>query len=78
VYLSEADKPRIQAAMAMLRAIPGMYSVLNREEACKAFELPPDRTADIVCLVCSQPPSHFIGMNQAGSFQSRGNADADA
>jgi hypothetical protein len=35
---------------ACLRAMPSLYTVLNRAEAAAAFDLPPDRLGDIVAL----------------------------
>ena len=50
VYFEDKDPARVLRAMQALRKVPGIYTVLNREEACKSFELPPDRVGDIVLL----------------------------
>ncbi|MEO8487818.1 MAG: phosphonoacetate hydrolase [Betaproteobacteria bacterium] len=33
-----------------LRAVPGIWQVLGRDEACRRYELPPDRVGDIVVI----------------------------
>jgi phosphonoacetate hydrolase len=38
----------LAAMRQAIRALPGIDSVLTREEACAVFELPPDREADLV------------------------------
>lgn len=50
IYLRDKSPAQVMRAMVMLRQVAGIYTVLNREEACKAFELPPDRVGDIVVL----------------------------
>jgi phosphonoacetate hydrolase len=50
VYLEDKRDEEVQRAMKLLRATPGIYTVLNRAEAAKAFELPSDRLGDIVVL----------------------------
>ncbi len=45
VYLT--PDPNVTARIA---ALPGMERVLSREEACRAFELPPDRVGEIVAV----------------------------
>jgi len=50
VYLEDKSDAELMRAMKLLRATPGIYTVLNREEAAKAFELPPDRLGDMVVL----------------------------
>jgi phosphonoacetate hydrolase len=48
VYLPEgADGEQIRQRMA---GLPGMEVVLGREEACRRFELPPDRVGDLVAV----------------------------
>jgi len=48
VYLPEgADPP---AAAASVAALPGMELVLDREEGCRRFELPPDRMGDLIAI----------------------------
>ncbi len=48
VYLPEGSAPR--AVAASLRALPGMELVLDREEGCRRFELPPDRMGDLIVI----------------------------
>ncbi len=48
VYLpAGADLPDLLAA---LRDLPGVVVAIGREEACRRFELPPDRIGDIVVI----------------------------
>ncbi|HSS27263.1 MAG TPA: phosphonoacetate hydrolase [Usitatibacter sp.] len=47
IYMDEVDRPMV---MERLAKTPGIESVLAREEACKRFELPPDRMGDIVVV----------------------------
>ena len=37
-------------ALQLLRDLPGVYTAMDRNEACRTFDLPPDRTADIVVI----------------------------
>ena len=48
VYLPEGAEPR--AAAASVAALPGMELVLDREEGCQRFELPPDRMGDLIVI----------------------------
>lgn len=48
VYVDDAS--RTGEAMALLRRQEGVYSVLDRNEACRNFDLPPDRVGDIVIV----------------------------
>lgn len=48
VYLDDKSPESQLRAMIHLRQVYGIYTVLNREEACKAFDLPSDRIGDIV------------------------------
>src|SRR5439155_734413 len=41
-------KPR--AAAPSVAALPGMELVLDREEGCRRFELPPDRMGDLIAI----------------------------
>ena len=50
IYLQDKRSSEVMRAMVLLRQVAGVYTVLNREEACKAFELPADRVGDIVVL----------------------------
>lgn len=52
IYLPKDRKSpeEVLRAMLLLRQVSGIYTVLNREEACKAFDLPGDRVGDIVVL----------------------------
>ncbi len=48
VYLPpDADQPDLLAA---LRDLPGVVVAIGREEACRRFELPPDRIGDLVVI----------------------------
>ena len=48
VYLPEGTDPR--AAGASVGALPGMELVLDREDGCRRFELPPDRMGDLIVI----------------------------
>jgi phosphonoacetate hydrolase len=48
VYLPEGANPR--AAAPSVAALPGMELVLDREEGCRRFELPPDRMGDLIAI----------------------------
>jgi phosphonoacetate hydrolase len=48
VYLPDGADPR--AAAASVAALPGMELVLDREEGCRRFELPPDRMGDLIVI----------------------------
>jgi phosphonoacetate hydrolase len=48
IYLPEGADPR--AAAASIAALPGMELVLDREEGCRRFELPPDRMGDLIAI----------------------------
>ncbi len=73
VYLSAANSSpqRLQTAMQAIRNTNGVYTVMSRAEAARAFELAPDRIGDIVvvadtntglCFFLSDPllPSLFL------------------
>ncbi len=48
VYLPEGMDAR--AAAASVAGLPGMEMVLDRAEGCRRFELPPDRTGDLIAI----------------------------
>ncbi len=48
IYLPEGADPR--AAAVSVGALPGMELVLDREEGCRRFELPPDRMGDLIAI----------------------------
>ncbi len=48
VYLS--PPVTVAAAGAHIAALPGMEEVLPRDDACRRFELPPDRVGDLVVV----------------------------
>jgi phosphonoacetate hydrolase len=48
VYLP--DEAKVTEALDKLRGVDGIELALPREEACKRFELPPDRIGDIVAI----------------------------
>jgi phosphonoacetate hydrolase len=48
IYLPEGADAR--AAAASVGALPGMELVLDREEGCRRFELPPDRMGDLIAI----------------------------
>ena len=47
-YLPEGTD--LEAIAAKLRAVPGIELVLDRDEGCRRFELPPDRTGDLIIV----------------------------
>lgn len=49
-YLDDTSPTALMKAMQCLREVPGIYTVMNNAEACRAFELPPDRIGDIVIV----------------------------
>lgn len=58
-----ADIAALESAAACLKELPGVEEVLEREEACARFELPPDRTGDLIVLaagdwVLGREPAH--------------------
>jgi phosphonoacetate hydrolase len=48
IYLPKGADPR--AAAVSVGALPGMDLVLDREEGCRRFELPPDRMGDLIAI----------------------------
>jgi len=48
IYLPEGADAR--ASAASVGALPGMDLVLDREEGCRRFELPPDRMGDLIAI----------------------------
>ena len=48
IYLPEGADAR--AAAASVGTLPGMDLVLDREEGCRRFELPPDRMGDLIAI----------------------------
>ncbi|MBI28883.1 MAG: phosphonoacetate hydrolase [Pelagibacteraceae bacterium] len=48
IYISEVSK--IQLIIDTIKNIQGIDVVFNKNDACKKFYLPPDRTGDIVCM----------------------------
>jgi len=48
VYLPDGVSAR--SAAASVAALPGMDLVLDREEGCRRFELPPDRMGDLIAV----------------------------
>jgi phosphonoacetate hydrolase len=40
----------LSAVAGRLRAVPGIDLVVDREEGCRMFELPPDRTGDLIIV----------------------------
>ena len=48
IYLPEGADAR--AAAVSVGALPGMELVLDREEGCRRFELPPDRMGDLIAI----------------------------
>jgi len=48
VYLPDGVSAR--AAAPSVAALPGMELVLDREEGCRRFELPPDRMGDLIAV----------------------------
>lgn len=61
IYLE--DTSDLQHAKELLRSLPGVEEVLEREEACVCFDLPWDRTGDLVVVsagdwVLGRDPEH--------------------
>src|SRR5437868_1836701 len=52
IYITEhrGDDNALLRIMQLLRTVPGVYTVMDRNEACRTLELPTDRTADIVVV----------------------------
>ena len=44
------DRTDLEAIAAQLRAVPGIELVVDRDEGCRMFELPPDRTGDLIIV----------------------------
>ena len=49
------DVGAVTGIIARLRAVPGVELVLAREDACRRFELPADRTGDVVICATAGP-----------------------
>src|SRR5262249_6830726 len=47
IYLPEADAENVRERLAVLE---GIEVVLTNEQACRRFELPPDRVGDLVVI----------------------------
>lgn len=79
VYLADKDPAAVMRAMLLLRKVPGIYTVLNRTEAAKAFELPADRLGDVVVLgdqstvLGKRPEDHDL--QQVPHLRSHGSMD---
>ena len=50
IHLEDQSPETLNKVMRALRDIPGIYTVMDRNEACRTFDLPPDRTADLVVV----------------------------
>ena len=48
IYVNDLSK--IESIIETVNNIKGIDVVFNKEDACKKFNLPPDRTGDIVCM----------------------------
>ena len=44
------DNVDAAAIIEQLRAVPGIQTVVDRDEGCRLFELPPDRTGDLIIV----------------------------
>jgi len=44
------NKATPQAVINLIKGLPGIALALNKADACKRFELPPDREADVVVI----------------------------
>lgn len=79
IYLADKDPAAVMRAMLLLRKVPGIYTVLNRAEAAKAFELPADRLGDVVVLgdqstvLGKRPDDHDL--QQVPHLRSHGSMD---
>jgi len=79
VYLEDKSADHVLSALKLLRSQPGVYTALDRNEACKAFDLPPDRVGDIVVLgdastVLGKTPEHH-DLSQVPHLRSHGGLD---
>jgi phosphonoacetate hydrolase len=50
IYLDDNSEEAVNTASQVLRAVPGVYAVLNHVEAVKSFDLPGDRIGDLVLV----------------------------
>ena len=48
VYISDLSKTKL--IIEEIKNLEGMDVVYNKDDACKKFHLPPDRTGDVVCM----------------------------
>ena len=48
IYVNDLSK--VEFIIETINSIKGIDVVFNKEDACKKFNLPPDRTGDIVCM----------------------------
>lgn len=44
------DRAHAPAVIDLVKGLPGIAAALDKDEACRQFELPPDREADVVVL----------------------------
>ncbi len=69
------------SAMSLLRSQPGVYTVMGKEDAAKALDLPADRIGDIVVLGDRQtvlgksPASHDLSALAGARLRSHGGLD---
>ena len=48
IYLE--DKSKVNSVIEAIKEIKDIEVVLNKEEGCSTYNLPPDRTGDIICM----------------------------
>ena len=48
IYLE--DKSKVKSVIEAIKEIKDIEVVLNKEEGCSTYNLPPDRTGDIICM----------------------------
>jgi len=71
------DERHVAAILDQLRAVPGVQLALARDEACQQFELPADRTGDVVVcadrdtVLGTHPADHDLSV-LAGPLRSHG------
>ena len=81
VYLPSAEGAA--ALAARIQAVPGIDIALARHEACRRFELPPDRTGDVVVfsdaatVIGTRPAEHDLSALDAPLRSHGGRAEQD-
>ena len=63
IYLNDDREP--EAIAHVIAALPGIDAVYLKEEGCKKFELPPDRTGDLIVFSGGENGTKVIGTSAA-------------